>query len=129
MDYTDIEQKNLALRIMPMPSDTNPNGDVFGGWLMSQVDIAGSVPASGIAKGRVSTVAVTNFVFKKPVFTGDLVSFYAKVVKIGNTSITVEVEVFAQRGRFGDDIVKVTEATLVYVSLDEDGKPKPIPKT
>lgn len=91
-------------------------------------DIAGSVPASRIAKGRVSTVAVTNFLFKKPVFTGDLVSFYAKVVKVGNTSITVEVEVFARRGRISDEVIKVTEATLVYVSIDEDGKPKPISK-
>ncbi len=120
-------EKMLALQIMPMPSDTNPHGDVFGGWIMSQVDIAGSIPASLLAKGRVSTVAVNNFVFKQPVYTGDLVKFFATVTKIGNTSITVDVEVIAMRNRFGDE-VKVTEATLVYVSIDEHGKPKPIPK-
>lgn len=92
---------------------------------MSQVDIAGSIPACLLAKGRVSTVAVNNFVFKQPIYIGDLVSFYATVTKVGNTSITVDVEVIALRNRFGDQ-VKVTEATLVYVAIDEDGKPRPV---
>lgn len=95
---------------------------------MAQVDIAGSVPASQIAKGRVSTIAVNTFLFKQPVFIGDLVSFYTKVVKVGNTSITVEVEVYAKRGRFSDDVVKVTEATLVYVAIGDDRKPRAIEK-
>jgi acyl-CoA thioesterase YciA len=122
----EISSKNLALQIMPMPGDSNPHGDVFGGWIMSQVDIAGSVPACQLAKGRVSTVAVTNFVFKQPVYIGDLVMFYANVTKVGKTSITVEVEVHARRNRFGDDVVKVTEATLVYVAIDQEGKPRPV---
>ena len=96
---------------------------------MSQIDIAGSVPASQIAKGRVSTIAVTSLVFKQPVFVGDLVTFYTTVTKIGNTSITVDVEVFARRHRYADEVIKVTEATLVYVSIDENRKPRPIIQT
>lgn len=122
------DQKNLALQVMAMPTDTNPSGDIFGGWIMSQIDIAGSVPASQVAKGRVSTIAVTSLVFKQPVFVGDLVSFYTTVTKIGNTSITVDVEVFARRHRYADEVIKVTEATLVYVSIDENRKPRPITK-
>ncbi len=119
------QDKELVLQVMPMPSDTNIHGDIFGGWIMSQVDIAGAVAACQLAQGRVSTVAVNNFVFKEPIFIGDLVSFYAKITKIGNTSITVDVEVFAKRKRF-KDVVKVTEATLVYVAIDEDRKPRPV---
>lgn len=121
-----MDEKNLALRVMPMPADANPFGDVFGGWIMSQVDIAGSVPASQVAMGRVSTVAVTEFLFKKPVFVGDLVTFYAKVSKVGNTSVTVHVEVFARRKRCAKELIKVTDATLVYVALDANGNPRPI---
>lgn len=121
-----MDDKDLALRVMPMPADANPFGDVFGGWIMSQVDIAGSVPASQVAMGRVSTVAVTEFLFKKPVFVGDLVTFYAKVSKVGNTSVTVHVEVFARRKRCAKELIKVTDATLVYVALDANGNPRPI---
>ena len=117
------KEKELVLKVMPMPSDTNIHGDIFGGWIMSQVDIAGAIPAAQLCKGRVSTVAVNNFVFKKPIYIGDLVSFYAKVIKIGNTSITVEVEVWAQRQRY-QDTIKVTEATLTYVAIDEDRHPR-----
>lgn len=120
------DEKYLTLQIMPMPSDANIYGDVFGGWIMSQVDIAGAIPASQLAQGRVSTVAVTEFLFKKPVFIGDLVSFYAKVVKVGNTSVTVQVEVFARRNRIAKDRIKVTDATLVYVAIDAEGKPRSI---
>jgi acyl-CoA thioesterase YciA len=120
-----MQEKELALRIMPMPADANIHGDVFGGWIMAQVDIAGSIPASQLAKGRVSTVAVTTFLFKEPVYIGDLVTFYTKVTKVGNTSITVDVEVYAQRKRF-NETVKVTEATLVYVAIDENRKPRPV---
>ncbi|MCC6534611.1 MAG: acyl-CoA thioesterase [Burkholderiales bacterium] len=107
-----------------MPSDANYAGDIFGGWIMSQVDIAGSIPAIRLARGRVATVAVNSFVFKKPVFVGDLVSFYAMVAQVGRSSITVDVEVFAHRRPLGDTCVKVTEATLTYVALGEDGRPR-----
>jgi acyl-CoA thioesterase YciA len=116
-----------VLRVMPMPADANIHGDVFGGWIMAQVDIAGAVPAARRANGRVATVAVTSFQFKNPVFVGDLLSFYAEVLKTGSTSITVEVEVYAERMRLQTEVVKVTEATLVYVATGTDRKPRPLP--
>jgi acyl-CoA thioesterase YciA len=116
-----------VLRVMPMPSDANIHGDVFGGWIMAQVDIAGSLPAVKRSNGRVATIAVNSFLFKHPVFVGDLLSFYADVVKVGNTSITVSVEVYAERNRLDADVVKVTEATLTYVATDADRKPRQIP--
>ena len=117
-----------VLRIVPMPADTNAHGTIFGGWVMSQVDIAGSIPAWERAQGPVVTVAVNSFVFKEPVFVGDLVSFYARVLKVGRTSITVDVEVFAQRGRQGrHTTVKVTEAQLTYVAVDEKRAPRVVP--
>ena len=112
---------------MPQPSDANVHGDVFGGWIMAQVDIAGSIPASRRANGRVATVAVNSFVFKQPVFVGDLLSFYAEIVKTGKTSVTVEVEVYAQRMRLQDEVVKVTEATLTYVATGTDRRPRALP--
>jgi acyl-CoA thioesterase YciA len=115
-----------VLRVVPMPADANPTGDIFGGWIMSQVDIAGSIPALRVAQGRVATVAVNSFVFKQPVLIGDLVSFYAKVVKVGRTSVTVDVEVFAQRRAPKEVTVKVTEATLTYVAVDQNRRPRPI---
>ncbi len=119
--------KNPALRVVPMPAAANVHGDVFGGWIMSQVDIAGSIPAVERAQGRVATVAVNSFLFKYPVFVGDLVSFYADIVKTGRTSITVSVEVYAQRMRHANEIVKVTEATLTYVATDESRQPRVLP--
>jgi acyl-CoA thioesterase YciA len=116
-----------ALRVMPMPSDANIHGDVFGGWIMAQVDIAGSLPAVKRAGGRVATVAVNSFVFRNPVLVGDLLSFYSKIVKVGTTSITVFVEVFAERNRLDAEVVKVTEATLTYVATDNDRKPRQLP--
>jgi acyl-CoA thioesterase YciA len=116
-----------VLRIVPMPADTNAHGTIFGGWVMSQVDIAGSIPAWERAQGPVVTVAVNSFVFREPVFVGDLVSFYARVLKVGRTSITVDVEVFAQRKREGREVVKVTEAQLTYVAVDEKRQPRPVP--
>ena len=115
-----------SLRVVPMPADANPTGDIFGGWIMSQVDIAGSIPALRVARGRIATVAVNSFVFKQPVLIGDLVSFYARVVKVGRKSITVDVEVYAQRGVPEEVTVKVTEATLTYVAVDRERKPRPI---
>ncbi len=118
-----------VLRIVPMPADTNAHGTIFGGWVMAQVDIAGSIPAWDRAQGAVVTVAVNSFVFKEPVFVGDLVSFYARVAKVGRTSITVDVEVYSQRGRVGgsNDVVKVTEAQLTYVAVDEKRQPRAMP--
>ena len=117
-----------TLRIIPMPADTNAHGTIFGGWVMAQVDLAGSVPAFERAQGPVVTVAVNSFLFNEAVFVGDLVSFYAHVVKTGHTSITIDVEVYAQRGSEGrGDIVKVTEATLTYVAVDQHRKPRPLP--
>jgi acyl-CoA thioesterase YciA len=117
-----------VLRIVPMPADTNAHGTIFGGWVMAQVDIAGSIPAWERAAGPIVTVAVNSFVFKEAVYVGDLVSFYARVLKVGKTSITVDVEVYAQRGRAGPhNIVKVTEAQLTYVAVDKDRKPREVP--
>jgi acyl-CoA thioesterase YciA len=116
-----------ALRVMPVPADANIHGDVFGGWIMAQVDIAGAIPAARRANGRVATVAVTSFVFKNPVYVGDLLSFYARIVKTGTTSVTVEVEVFAERMRLQTSVVRVTEATLVYVATGADRKPRALP--
>jgi acyl-CoA thioesterase YciA len=117
-----------VLRIVPMPADTNAHGTIFGGWVMAQVDIAGSIPAWDRAQGPVVTVAVNSFVFKEPVFVGDLVSFYARVVRVGRTSVTIDVEVFSQRGRVGrGDVVKVTEAQLTYVAVDHERKPRAMP--
>ncbi|NLP62021.1 acyl-CoA thioesterase [Paraburkholderia sacchari] len=127
-DSSPLPQKSPALRVVPQPSDANVHGDVFGGWIMSQVDIAGSIPASRRANGRVATVAVNSFLFKQPVFVGDLLSFYAEIVKTGRTSVTVEVEVYAQRMRLADEVVKVTEATLTYVATDNDRRPRPLPE-
>lgn len=121
------EGKMPQLRVMPMPSDANIHGDVFGGWIMAQVDIAGSLPAVRRANGRVATIAVNSFLFKHPVFVGDLLSFYAEIIKVGNTSITVYVEVYAERNRLQTDAVKVTEATLTYVATGDDRKPRQLP--
>jgi len=117
--------REVVLRVVPMPSDANYTGDIFGGWIMSQVDIAGSIPALRLARGRIATVAVNSFTFKQPVLIGDLVSFYADIVRVGRTSITVDVEVYAQR-RTAHEAVKVTEATLTYVAVDDERRPRPV---
>jgi len=117
-----------ALRVVPMPADANQNGDIFGGWIMSQVDVAGGTVAGRVARGRVATVAVNSFVFKQPVQIGDVLSFYADVTRIGTTSIKVNVEVFAERRPADPKVVKVTEATLTYVAIDSQGMPRPVPK-
>jgi acyl-CoA thioesterase YciA len=119
----------LVLRVMPMPADSNPNGDIFGGWIMAQVDLAGAVLPARIAKGRIATVAVNEFVFKQPVSIGDLLSFYARVTRIGKTSVTVHVEVYAERNPADLHVVKVTEANLTYVAIDGNGQPRTIPGT
>ncbi len=118
----------LVMRVMPMPADANGNGDIFGGWIMAQVDLAGAVLPARIARGRIATVAVNQFVFKQPVSVGDLLSFYAKVERVGRTSVTVNVEVYAERDPAQLHVVKVTEAYLTYVAIDLDGKPRELPR-
>lgn len=116
-----------TLRVVPMPADSNMHGDVFGGWIMSQVDIAGGITAGRRANGRVATVAVNSFLFKQPVHVGDVVTFYTEVVRVGTTSITVFVEVFAERVRQRGEIIKVTEATLSFVAIGADKRPRTVP--
>ena len=118
----------LVLRVIPMPADANANGDIFGGWIMAQVDVAGAVLPVRIAKGRIATVGVDEFVFKQPVSVGDLLSFYARVLRVGRTSITVQVVVCAERDPANPRVVKVTEAKLTYVAIDADGRPRPLPQ-
>ena len=122
---TDMD---LVLRVMPMPADANGNGDIFGGWIMAQVDLAGAVLPARIARGRITTVAVNQFVFKQPVTIGDLLSFYARVERVGRTSVTVHVEVYAERNPADPQIVKVTQANLTYVAITTDGQPREIPR-
>jgi acyl-CoA thioesterase YciA len=122
-----LPKREPTLRVVAMPSDANYAGDIFGGWLMGQVDVAGSIPALHRARGRVATVAVNSLVFKQPIFVGDLVSFYARIVRIGTTSITVDVEVYVQRDPGDPTCHKVTEATLTYVAVGDDRRPRPVP--
>ena len=121
--------KELVLKVIPMPADTNGNGDIFGGWVMSQVDLAGSVLPARLTQGRMATVAVNEFVFRHPVRVGDILSLYSSVVRVGRTSVTVDVEVYAERFATQGRYVKVTEALLTYVAIDEQGRPRPIPQT
>jgi acyl-CoA thioesterase YciA len=117
-----------VLRVMPMPADSNANGDIFGGWIMAQVDLAGAVLPSRIAKGRIATVAVNQFVFKQPVTLGDLLSFYARITRIGTTSVSVHVKVYAERNPAAPHVVHVTQADLTYVAIDANGQPRPLPR-
>ena len=120
--------KELVLKVIPMPADCNANGDIFGGWVMAQVDLAGAVLPARHVRGRMATVAVNQFVFKQPVRVGDILSFFAAVTHIGRTSITVQVEVFAERLGAQGQYVRVTEASLTYVAIDEMGRPRPVPR-
>ena len=121
--------QELVLKVIPMPADCNANGDIFGGWVMAQVDLAGAVLPARRVKGRMATVAVNQFIFKQPVKVGDILSFFAQVTRIGNTSITVRVEVFAERFRSQGQYLKVTEASLTYVAIDDQGRPRSIEKS
>ena len=120
--------RELVLKVIPMPADCNANGDIFGGWVMAQVDLAGAVLPARYVRGRMATVAVNQFIFKQPVRVGDILSFFAHVTRVGRTSITVQVEVFAERFSAQGQYVKVTEASLTYVAIDNEGRPRPIPK-
>ena len=116
-----------ALRTIAMPADTNPNGDIFGGWLLAQMDLAGGVVALRRACGRVATVGIEAMTFHKPVFVGDEVSCFAHVVKVGRTSIRVRVETWVRRHRTGEP-VKVTEGVFTFVAIGDDGRPREVPK-
>ena len=120
--------QELVLKVIPMPGDCNANGDIFGGWVMAQVDLAGSVLPARYTQGRMATVAVNEFIFKQPVRVGDLLSFFSKVSRIGRTSITVKVEVYAEHMLAQGQYKKVTEASLTYVAIDSAGQPREIPK-
>ncbi len=125
-DGRDREPRHPAIRVMMMPRDTNALGTIFGGVILSYIDQAGAVEAHRFVKGRLLTVALHEVEFHDPVFVGDLVSFYAEKLRIGRTSITTKVVVEAERRLRGGDVVKVTEAEVVYVHVDEDNNPRPI---
>lgn len=127
VDRLTLPDRQPALRVVPMPADLNQNGDVFGGWVMAQVDVAGAIPAMRRARGRVATVSVNSFLFKQPVSVGDIVSLFAEIVRVGNTSVTVRVEVFAERNYAHPVVVKVTEAELTYVAIDDHGEKRTLP--
>ena len=127
-NISSMGERQLVMRVIPMPADSNAYGDIFGGWIMAQVDLAGSVLPARYTQGRMATVAVNEFIFKQPVRVGDILSFFSKVVRIGRTSITVKVEVFAERFRNQGSYIKVTEALVTYVAIDDAGKPREIPK-
>ena len=117
----------LAVRTLAMPADTNPAGDIFGGWLMSLMDVAGGIAAGAVAQGRVATVAVTDMTFLRPVKVGDVLCCYTDLARKGRTSLTYRVEAWALRQRLGDRI-KMISADFTYVALDGDGRPRPIPR-
>ena len=122
----DPTKRQLTIRVLTMPADANPHGDIFGGWLMSQIDIAGSVVAIQTTQGRVVTVAVNEMRFILPVFVGDLVSLYARLKQVGRTSVTVEVEAFAEREQERNRQQRVATATLTYVAVDENRRPRTV---
>lgn len=124
-----LPDKQPTLRVIPMLYDTNPRGDIFGGWLMSQIDIAGSVIAFERAKGPIATISVEELSFLAPLFVGDVVSFYAKLVKVGQKSLTISIDVYAQRNRYAPyETVRISHAVLVYVAITEPGKSRLVPK-
>lgn len=125
--YENQVRGTLSIRTLAMPADTNPNGDIFGGWLMSQMDIAGSITAHSRAGGRVVTVGVEAMTFHRPVHVGDVVCCYTDIVKTGKTSMTVLVEVWVLRERNTDDNVKVTEGTFTFVAIGKDGNKRALP--
>lgn len=120
--------RDPLIRTVPLPADLNGNGDVFGGWVLAQMDIAGGTIASRTAQGRVATVAIAAMTFVSPIKIGDLVSIYGAVTKTGNTSITIHLETVVQR-RLDPTPIKVTEGTFVFVAIDDNGRPRPVPKT
>ena len=120
------DRGDLAIRTLAMPADTNPSGDIFGGWVLAQMDLAAGIIAARRASGRVATVALDGMAFHRPVYVGDVVSCYAEVTRIGNTSMTVEVEAYVNRGRIEDEVM-VTEGHFTMVAIDDEGQPRPVP--
>lgn len=122
-----MTRRRVIIRTTPQPADLNVNGNIFGGWVLSQMDLAGAAVARARAKGPVATVAVNGMKFHRPIEVGDMVSIYADVEKVGRTSVSVAIEVFAERGVSGNEHeYKVTEGCYVFVLVDDDGRPKPI---
>ncbi len=124
---TRLPEKQPTLRLMPMPADVNHAGDIFGGYIMANVDLAGGIAAIRRARGRVATIAVNEFLFKQPVSVGDVLSFYTEIIKVGRTSMTINVEVYAERHPPDPQVVKVTEAQLTYVAVDGEGNKREVP--
>jgi acyl-CoA thioesterase YciA len=120
-------RRDPIVRTVPQPADMNGNGDIFGGWVLSQMDVAGGALAAKVAKGRVATVAITAMTFVEPIKVGDMVSIYGEVKKIGRTSITIGLETVVQR-RDGNTDIRVTHGTFVFVAIDDEGKPRPVPR-
>jgi acyl-CoA thioesterase YciA len=120
-------RRDPIIRTVPQPADMNGNGDIFGGWVLSQMDVAGGALAARVAKGRVATVAITAMTFVEPIKVGDMVSIYGEVQKIGRTSITIDLETVVQR-RTGTTDIRVTHGTFVFVAIDEEGKPRAVPR-
>jgi len=125
-DPTHPPEGEPLIRAIAMPADANPSGDIFGGWLMSQMDLAAANAASRRSRGRCATVAVDGIVFHQPVFIGDEVSLYCTIIKVGRTSMTIRVEAW-RRSRTDEARNKVTEATFTFVAVDENRKPRPLP--
>jgi acyl-CoA thioesterase YciA len=124
---SDVERGEPAVRTLAMPADTNPSGDIFGGWVIAQMDLAAGIVAARRAQGRVATVALDGLSFHRPVYVGDLVSCHADVVKVGRTSMTIKVDTYVIRSRTMEE-VKVTEGHFTMVAIDADGRPRPVPE-
>ena len=127
IDDTTEPRGEAAIRVVAMPADTNPNGDIFGGWLLSHMDVAGGITAEWRARGRVATVAVQGMTFHRPVHVGDVVCFFADIQDEGTTSVTVVIEAWVLRRRDETRRVKVTEGVFTYVAIDVDGRKRPLP--
>ena len=126
-DHTQKPTGDLTIRTVAMPSDTNPRGDIFGGWLMSQMDLAGGIMATRRAKGRTATIAVDEMVFHKPVHIGNVVTCYADVIRIGTTSMSIKIEAWAEHYAEPGAPHKVTEGVFTYVAIDQERNPRPVP--
>jgi acyl-CoA thioesterase YciA len=126
VDPEEVERGEPAVRTLAMPADTNPSGDIFGGWVLAQMDLAAGIVATQRAQGRVATVALDGLSFHRPVYVGDLVSCHARVVRVGRTSMTIKVDTYVIRSRTMDE-VKVTEGHFTMVAIDAEGRPRPVP--
>jgi acyl-CoA thioesterase YciA len=123
-----LPEGDRTISVIAMPADTNPSGDIFGGWILSQMDIAGGVTASRLAEGRTATIGVKEMEFQKPVSVGDLVSCYTQVQRVGTSSITIKIEAWTTNHYHPGGPTKVTEGIFTYVAIDENRKPRPVTK-